>query len=175
MPRRSKDKGNAFERKIAKMLSRWLTAGEDQTQLISSKSSGGWTSKVEGPGGWRQTGDIADNGPKGEEFRRRFGIECKHHKEIQWWHVFTQKPRENLHGWWLGIHAECEPYPDLIPMLVVKMNHRPIMFGIPESEWLFMDLDDEMDPYISFRFGEHRVVFGQLKQLIKIPPARILQ
>lgn len=129
---RGKQKGNAFESQTAKTLSRWLTGGEDSKQLIPTRSSGGW--RPDGGTNWRHVGDLAPNGERGDEFRRVFALELKHHREILFWHLWTQSPGENIVGWWNKLLAEiqgCSDYPDFdpLPLLIFKMNHRPTMIA----------------------------------------------
>ena len=82
-----KAKGSSFERLVARKLSLWITDGKDSTQLIRSVLSGGW-----GQGNVvsaRQLGDLAANGPAGEEFRKHFVVECKHRFSIDPWSYWT--------------------------------------------------------------------------------------
>lgn len=159
-PGGGKSKGNTFERTAARALSGWLTDGADPNQLIWSVGSGGWRSKEDGTQGWRQVGDLAPNGEAGERFRRLFAVECKHVSEIDFWHTFTAAPGENLHGWWLKLKSQCEPYPGLQPMLVVRMNRRPTMVG---CEGL-----DLMSPAIIVRYGDEHIPFVELDDFLTL-------
>lgn len=126
-------KGGVFERECGRMLTEWLTRdleGESRRnppELWRTKLSGGWEHK-EIP----DVLDLAPNGELGREFRRRFAVECKHHKEVSWWAVFTQSVPD-LIDWWVTSVAECEPYPDLVPMLMIRQNWRPVLVGLPEG------------------------------------------
>lgn len=163
-----KAKGLAFERQTCRALSSWLTAGLDPNQLIWSIGSGGWRSKEEGEEGWRQVGDLAPNGDAGERFRRRFAVECKHRRAIDFWHTFTAKPGENLHGWWLKLCSECAPYDGLKPMLVVKANNKPTVVGVPGLELL-------IPTAIVLQYeGECRAAFVPLTELVRLDPEEVL-
>ena len=132
MKRKNPGKGGAFERQVAKTLSLWLTNGHDKKQLIRSVLSGGWQERD-----WHQVGDLAPNGPEGAFFRERFALELKHRRDVQFWHFFTSEDKSNtILGWWLKLQEEiddltCEHFPT--PMLIFRMNFRPIMLGtIPQ-------------------------------------------
>ncbi len=133
MPRHSKAKGGAFERTIARELSEWLTGGQDSTQLIRSVSSGGWTrgrKQAQKKEVFRHIGDLAPNGPKGEEFRRQFAVECKHHKRIDLYQLWTLPHGDaTLTGWWEKIGKEALEG-GVRPMLIFRSNGQPILVAI---------------------------------------------
>lgn len=124
-------KGGAFERLIAKIISKWLTYGASKTELIRSDLSGGWRQGTASPvEGWRQVGDLAPNGSHGEAFRRRFAVECKHRQDELLWPLLTQTPtKNNILGWWEKLEAECDPHHGLIPLLLARQNSRPILLA----------------------------------------------
>lgn len=119
-----KAKGSSFERATARELSLWLTDGADKAQLIRSVLSGGWQNNKND---WRQVGDLAPNGPVGEKFRKKYAVECKHHRSIDWWKLYTGK--SEILMWWDKLNAECIPH-NLQPMLIMKMNNRPALIGM---------------------------------------------
>ena len=131
-PGGGKSKGSAFEAKIARALSCWLTDGADDSQLIWSVQSGGWRGN-RGPEPFRQVGDHSPNGPAGEEFLRHFVTECKHYAVIDFWHLFTRAPGENLAGWWSVLNTKIGqlPLPRPAPLIIFRMNRRPIMVALP--------------------------------------------
>lgn len=114
-----KRKGGAFERDVAKALSLWLTKGNDKTQLIRSVLSGGWQAR-----GLLQAGDLAPNGERGEAFRRRFVVECKHRREIDLWALWL--PGGHLRRWWDTLIKETGGHPGVYPLLVFRQNNSPI-------------------------------------------------
>jgi hypothetical protein len=118
-------KGGAFERKIAKRLSLWLTNGTDSSQLVRSVLSGGWG----GNKAARHSGDLAANGEAGERFRNRFVVECKHYKVIDLWDCLTCAPGQNIVGWWTKLVKEADDN-DRHPLLIYRTNFRPIMVGL---------------------------------------------
>jgi hypothetical protein len=134
-PGGGKQKGNAFERTMAKEISLWLTDGADATQLIRSVSSGGWAHGRRAKEGWRQAGDHAPNGAFGEAFLRAFGTECKDRREAVpcFWRAFTDAD-VNVFQWWRKITEECfEADPMRVPLLIFTAPHKPVLIGSPAS------------------------------------------
>lgn len=133
-----KSKGSSFERDIARRLSMWLTGGVDDRQLIRTVLSGGWTRGQESrEEGWRHVGDLAPNGPIGEQFRRRFAVECKHRKTIDLYGCWSRQ--DAIAEWWPQLRKDCAGIDfQLQPLLVFRPNSRPIMVGmVPEvAAWL---------------------------------------
>ncbi len=125
-PGKGKSKGNSFENKTGRGLSLWLTEDADKTQLIPSRLSGGWQDAAA-----RHAGDLAANGPVGERFRQHFVVECKHRKTELLWTMYNVLG-ENVQGWWVKLCGEATEF-DLLPMLVCKQNHRPVLVGLPSK------------------------------------------
>jgi hypothetical protein len=130
-PGRGARKGGSFERLVARTLSLWLTGGRSKTQLVRSIMSGGWRKGAEDA--WRHMGDLAPNGPEGDEFRRVFAIECKHHRTVDWWDLW-KKPKGTKHfmAWWRKLNREIQGTP-LQPLLVFRANRCPIMVAFSSS------------------------------------------
>jgi len=126
-PGKGKAKGSAFERIIAKQLSRWLTDGKDATQLVRSVLSGGW-----GPRAARQAGDLAANGPEGERFRATFVVECKHRRGDLLWGLYTKTGTECIQGWWQKLEQEARSV-QCVPLLIFRQNGRPTMLATYET------------------------------------------
>lgn len=151
-------KGNDFEWVIAKLLSKWLTGslvttskyelGKDTTQLVRSVLSGGSTRlrSLTAARPEYQVGDLAPNGPLGEEFRRRFGVECKnYHDEPEWWHCLNSK-NWVVEQWWNKILGECLGQKllfQLDPFLVMRKDNKPIVVGMRDC-WPYEILNGEV-------------------------------
>lgn len=75
-----KAKGSAFERKICKALSLWVTDGRRQDVFWRSAMSGG-RATVRGLD-VRQAGDVCAVAPEGHEFCQYWYVECKHLKSL---------------------------------------------------------------------------------------------
>lgn len=120
-------KGNWNEWETARAISLWLTEGKDKTQLIRSVMSGGHVGLRKAAE--NQVGDLAPNGPIGKEFRKRFGVECKHTADQpEWWHLLTCKKLESweTYKWWIKIQRECEQH-RLEPLLIMRRNRCPMV------------------------------------------------
>lgn len=117
-------KGGAFERKCGRLISKYLTGGEDDSQLIRSVSSGGWARRKV-----RQVGDLAPNGEAGLEFRLVYGVECKNRQEWEWRHFWTSDDPVLLQ-WWRKHQRECEEA-DLIPLMIFTRNYEPLYLMFP--------------------------------------------
>lgn len=120
-----KRKGNAFENKTCRALSLWVTRGEDHTQFIPCRLSGGWKDA-----GRRHAGDIAANGEHGENFRTTCVVECKHYKGDLLWGMLTKHPDYSIVGFWAKLSVEARNL-DLVPLLVFRQNGRPVLVGMP--------------------------------------------
>lgn len=128
-------KGGGWEWKTARALSVWLTGGEDQ-HLIRAHSSGGWaTSRArrDQAVGTSHTGDVAPVGPEAHEnvrvFCERFYVECKAYKnEPNWWRLFRNDDAP-VWKWWKEALRQSAEYEDRRPILILKRNNRPPVFG----------------------------------------------
>jgi hypothetical protein len=128
---KSKEKGSEWERQTCRSLSLWLTGDGEKKELIRTVLSGGWNTQGQTKGmeeAWAQVGDLAPNGPRGRIFREHFGVECKHHKLIDLWGVFTA-PRSEWRAWWAKLVLECLPH-EIQPLIFMKMNNRPPLVGM---------------------------------------------
>jgi hypothetical protein len=119
-------KGGEWERETSRILSEWLNPDDkdEPLQLWRSTQSGGWAARAI----WN-VGDLRPVGDLGRTFRKKFGVECKHHKEISFWGVFSHGSPD-LVEWWDKISLECQEY-DLAPLLVLKQNYYPALIGFP--------------------------------------------
>ena len=106
----SRDKGNRFERVVAKALTEWWGAEFCRTPL-----SGGWSSKA--------PGDIItpDDFP--------FGIEAKH-RESWSWDAWLSGATKNLEDWMEQAAKGCKL--GQAPMLLVTKNRAPIWVVVTE-------------------------------------------
>lgn len=141
---KGKSKGNRFENVAARIFSEWVTGGVDKHQLIPSRLSGGWTTRhTSFEAGWRHLGDLAPNGPAGEALRRYFVVECKHHRTIDLWQLWTRGQRgATLRGYWAKLRRDIMAFrrehrvPDtmpLHPLIIFRANNRPLMVVVNKA------------------------------------------
>lgn len=160
-------KGGDFEWVVAKALSKWLTHGQDNTQLVRSVLSGGSSRlKTSAARPEYQVGDLSPNGPQGETFRRRYGVECKaYHTQPDWWGTFHNHGAWPVQMWWDKLRAECAPY-KLEPLLVMKRDRQPIVVGILER----IPVTPMYTGVPSLFISELGMLVIQFKDLLASPP-----
>lgn len=118
-------KGNWNEWEEARRLSRWLTKGADQEQLIRAVGSGAWGHK-------NHLGDLAPNGPEGQAFLDAFVVEVKSSQsDPELWHIFSSKKFIVLSEDWWGKTYRCAVENGKIPLLITKRNRRPHLIWYP--------------------------------------------
>lgn len=118
--KRSKTKGNANEREIAKLFKEWWGHGE----WARTPSSGGWATKQVREG-FRTCGDILTTA---EDFP--FCVEAKHQKRWDLVQLLTA-PKSLLYKFWA--QAVEETPSGLLPLLVVHKNNRERLVITRES------------------------------------------
>ena len=118
-------KGGAFERKISKRLSLWVTGKPDDVIFWRTASSGGRATQSLKSGIKQdsQVGDIGTIHPDGVWFQKHFIIECKSYKNLELV-SFLFKKGGLLKGFWEKLHKESETY-KRIPLLIGKQNFIP--------------------------------------------------
>ena len=118
-------KGGAFERKISKRLSFWVTGKPDDVIFWRTASSGGRATQSLKSGIKQdsQVGDIGTIHPDGVWFQKHFIIECKSYKNLELV-AFLFKNGGILKGFWEKLHKESQTY-ERIPLLIGKQNFIP--------------------------------------------------
>jgi len=126
---KSKAKGSAFERKICKDLSLWITDDERDDLFWRSSNSGGRATIVNKEGGKHtQSGDISAIHPLGHQFIETFVIECKHYKNIQL-EAFIFNGTGVFKEFWKQVRRDARKSKKH-PLLIAKQNNRPILLGL---------------------------------------------
>lgn len=121
MGKKSKNKGDNFERKVAKILAEWWG-----TKLKRTPLSGGWGTEI-------TKGDVV---PVDKENNFPFCVEVKANECFSPWHLFLEEIPGYLLEWWGQANAD----PDKPPLLVVKNNHRSPLALFP-----VYIIDEEVD------------------------------
>lgn len=132
-PGRSKQKGNSFENKIAKELSKWLTLGVRQDVLERSPASGGKATAHSKAGRNFQTiaGDIIAVAEEGILLTNMFVIELKHQsaESLCVDNLIFQTAQAGIVAYWEKLLGECKQYKKF-PMLIFRQNSRPILIAL---------------------------------------------
>jgi len=124
MSKNPKQKGGAFERKICKELSLWISHGEHEDIFWRSAMSGG-RSTVALKKGLKlkaQSGDVSAISSLGFKFTERFLIECKHYKNLEF--AGLLRNRGKLLIFWQKAVVEAVNHSKL-PILIAKQNNYP--------------------------------------------------
>jgi hypothetical protein len=121
-----KNKGSAFERKICKQLSLWVSLGKQSDCFWRSAISGGRATVQHRKGvKVRQSGDICSVSPEGHALTNNWYIECKHYKDLDV-ASFILKGVGNLAKFWRTTKREAERH-DKDPLLIAKQNNQPVL------------------------------------------------
>ncbi len=119
-----KQKGSAFERRLAKDLSLWVSNGEREDIFWRSAMSGGRSTvgRKKGQNLTAQSGDISSIDPLGHPFINKFYVESKHYKKLRLEQLIFGSGE--LFNFWETTRKEAKFYKK-IPFLVAKQNHLP--------------------------------------------------
>ena len=120
-------KGSAFERKVCKQLSRWVSCGKRDDVFWRSAMSGGRATiglRV-GINRSAQAGDVVAIAGEGENFLKHFVVECKSRKNLQIHNLITKRSGI-LWKFWVKHLEECKAFSRL-PFMVAKQNQQPIL------------------------------------------------
>lgn len=136
---KSKNKGNVFEREIAKLLSQSTGVEFRRVPMSGAYST---TTKTEMP---MFNGDVYTE----EKYYQYFVIECKFHKDpILLTDIF--KPKSKLNEW---INQSIRESGDKDWVLFFKTNHQPTLLITNTSE-IVKDLNLDI---IYFKFGPYTI------------------
>ena len=132
-PGGSKSKGGAFERRVCKALSRWLSEGKQEDLFWRSAMSGGRATVRFKKGKFdvaRQVGDVSATGPEGAELTDKFVIECKFLRRGALGLDKLVFGNSRLLRIWKQLVSLAESV-NRLPMLIVKENFRPALVCLP--------------------------------------------
>ncbi len=121
-------KGAAFERTLARSLSAWLTAGEDDRALWRSVGSGAHAQRWHG----RQSGDLAavqTDWPLVKRFAEEVLVEAKAYRALSW-NAFLGAHSGELAKFWNKASDEARAQ-RRTPWLVVRINRTPPVVVLP--------------------------------------------
>lgn len=130
----SKEKGNSFEREVAKKLSLWWSNNNRIDLFWRINSSGARHTCMRSKYNidlYNQDGDITSTHPLSMIFCECFMVECKFYKDIKLWTVFTDSSTINIRIWW-KIAREKAAASSKNVFLVVKQNGKPVIVIVDE-------------------------------------------
>jgi hypothetical protein len=134
MPRsKGKQKGSAFERKVCKQLSLWVSGGESEDLFWRSAMSGGRATvgRKGGKSHSRHAGDISATSREGHALTDTWYVECKAYRDLQIDSAFT-KGVGRLIKFWDEAVAQADHY-NKLPMLIAKQNQVPVIVLVPAT------------------------------------------
>ena len=159
----SKQKGSAFERKMCRELSLWISGGRQDDLLWRSSMSGGTATvgKRKGIKKANMCGDISAIGEQGHTLTNAVIIECKAYKKFQW-ENFLYNNKGDIAGFWEVLIADCKTY-NKQPFLILKQNAKPIVVGLNKAL--------KCKPFAKI----HNIHFYQMDKLLKLAFADFLK
>jgi len=125
-----KQKGNSFENKVAKMLSEWISSGENKDLFCRSPASGAKATinfKL-GEMYSDQAGDIIATGEKGFFLTKVFFLECKHYQNLNIDGI-VYGTKSGITEFWTKAYKEAKEH-NKFPMLIARQNNKPIILGL---------------------------------------------
>lgn len=120
-----KAKGSAFERRVCKELSLWVTAGKNEDVFWRSAMSGGRATVAHKRGAKlsRQAGDISAVAPEGHALTDKFYIEVKHVKSLDLLQFYA-KGTGHLAKFWKVAKREAKRH-GRRPLIIARQNNLP--------------------------------------------------
>lgn len=141
-----RNKGAAFERDIARKLSLWITGGASHYTLHRSTASGGRSTTLQKKGIilGESAGDLQAIQPEGEEFIRKYFIECKAYIHLQWANLIVGGPCRALEFYKKA--TEQAAMFQKIPLMIAKQNRLPVMVMMPITAANDLDIKTSVYP-----------------------------
>ena len=154
-PGRGKAKGGAFERKVCKALSLWVSGGDREDLFWRSAMSGGRaTQKLKkGKKLLSQTGDISAIDPMGDHLVKAYYLECKNYKDLNLAGFLFQRG-VLLQKFWDETIEYAFQY-EKLPMLIAKQNQYPTLVLLPEGSIDDLCIEDDVPDFLMYvRYDE---------------------
>lgn len=160
-------KGGRFERKIAKVLSLWVSRSKKKDLFWRTAMSGGRATVARKRGELvRQSGDITAVTPEGHDLTDKFFIELKHYNDLNLLGSMLHF-RGRLAKFWNKCVSEANYY-GRIPILIALEDRKPTLIVtnrrivgltiITLEGSMFISKFDEVIKHISF--NEFREMYG---------------
>jgi len=133
-----KNKGSSFERKVCRILTKWIT-GKEHPEIFWRSASSGAKSTMDSIKGTATDmhGDIMAVNEEGFWFTSKFLIECKFYKDVDIGKFLTGSGK--LRDWW---NQACEDgaKANKIPLLIFKRNGSPIYIMFNSFDCRFFEV-----------------------------------
>lgn len=135
MPRsKGKQKGSAFERKVCKQLSMWVSHGEREDLFWRSAMSGGRATvgRKGGKDHSRHAGDISATSVEGHALTDEWYVECKAYLNLQIDSAMIKGVGKLIKFWDEAV--EQATHYSKKPMLIAKQNQVPVIVLVPKGD-----------------------------------------
>ena len=155
----NKGKGSAFERFIAKYISKWILQDENAEPIIwRSSNSGGTftTNRLRGNAKQaKMAADLIAIDPRAEWFMDIFSIECKNgYKSANIFSTFKNSKSDVLKSFWEQATRDAK-LSNRIPMLIFRPLGNSELIGLPKEvvEEKFKELPTRAEQQVSIKFN----------------------
>ena len=130
MPKKSNDKGSAFERQVCKKLSLWVSNGQRDDLFWRTSQSGGRATIGLQSGTKRsaQAGDIGVIDSLGQDLIHRYVVECKHYESLDL-HRLPMGSGGRFFKFWNEACEDARNHSKL-PILIAKQNFLPTLLAV---------------------------------------------
>lgn len=156
MPINSKQKGSEFERKVAKMLSKWSGQEFHRTPMSGALH---WSNDKRVISDIVPPQELVDKGWP-------FSLECKKVEDAQWeFSNFIEGTSMTLKDHWKQCCDDAQRE-DMIPMLIFNKNRRDIFIMITKET--FYQLEIEPESYINLVHKEQDLVIMRFSDLLAL-------
>ena len=161
-----KQKGNNFEREIAKKLSRWITNDERDDILDRSHGSGLKSTVTGSP---VQAGDICAVHKLGFPFVNKYIVECKNRRDYRLQDLIYWRERSRIIKDWRKLLRECKNF-NRIPLFIIKNFRCPTLLGTNK----FLPKLDEMAEIFGSKSSEDILLYD-FEMFLKIEPKKVIK
>lgn len=161
----SKSKGNSFERKISKLLSKWISRNETDNALWRVIDSGSRFTKLKNKNQdilKNRSGDITFLDEEYKWFTDLFSIEVKFYKNLNL-ETFLFKGTGKINDFWKQVTNQCIDN-NKIPLLIVKQNYMPEICLTNDKGYHFFG-----NKYFVY-YRQMNIYFYNLQDILNINP-----
>ncbi len=131
----SKQKGAAFERRVCRALSLWVSKGKAEDLFWRSAMSGGRATVMykKNKSASSQAGDISSVAVEGHVLTDRFSIECKNYEDLHL-HNLVYGGKGGVVDFWKQATTDAHRN-QKEPMLIAKQKRKPEIICLPTDGW----------------------------------------